>query len=223
MRFDPPIFINVRDRLGPLRDLVAWLEHAGHQRITLLDNASTYGPLIDYLDRTPHRVVYLGENLGARALWLSGLAPTDEPYVNTDPDIVPIEDCPPKAVARLRYLLEAYGAPKVGLGLYLEDVPAHCPHLDWERSLVGIASKQFPVPTGHEIAPGVFRSLVDTTFAIYQPGVPFDLPAIRTGYPFQARHVSPSWYGGALSDEDRHYLEHARRDACHGSSWAAAA
>ena len=214
MRFDPVIFITVRDRVAALRDLVAWLEQAGHQRIVLVDCASTYGPLLEYLQASPHTWARQTENLGSRAPWLAGLVPPDEPYVVSDPDIVPIGDCPHGAVARLRYLMDAYRAPKAGLGLYLDDVPADCPHLAWERSLIS---------PERELQPGVFNSLIDTTFALYRPGIPFDLPALRLGYPYQARHVSPSWYGGDLSDEDRFYLKRARRDPCHGSSWAAAA
>ncbi len=43
-----PIFINSRDRLGTLRDLVNWLKKAGQQRIYILDNDSSYAPLLEY-------------------------------------------------------------------------------------------------------------------------------------------------------------------------------
>ena len=36
--FGPPIIINCRDRVTPLRKLVEWLERANHQTIVLLDN-----------------------------------------------------------------------------------------------------------------------------------------------------------------------------------------
>lgn len=209
MSFDPPIYINCRDRVSTLRDLVAWLERAGHERIVLLDNDSTWEPLIDYLGATPHQVVRLGENLGCRALWDAGLVP-DEWFVYSDPDLVPIEDCPLDAVCHLRELAERHGAVKAGLGLYLDDLPASLPCLAWERSLVS---------EDRLLEPGVFSSLIDTTFAIYRPSAAFTPHAIRTGHPYQVRH--PSWYltESQLSDEDRHYLAFARSDAS-GSSWA---
>ena len=40
-----PIFINSRDRVTPLRELVEWCEHAGQTRIYLVDNDSTYPTL----------------------------------------------------------------------------------------------------------------------------------------------------------------------------------
>lgn len=211
--FDPPVFITVRDRVTPLRQLVDWLERAGHERITLLDNASTYEPLVAYLDETPHRVIRLGENHGSQALWVWNLAPRDEHFVVTDPDIVPTEDCPLDAVAHLHELLERWpGVAKAGLGLYLDDVPASMPSLAWERSLVS---------PERQLEPGAFYSLIDTTFALHRPGTEFCFEAIRTGAPYEARHVSPSWYGTALDTEDAYYLEHAAAGPLF-SSWAQA-
>src|SRR5215469_1260868 len=92
-----PVYITVRDRVSDLRRLVAWLERAQHRNIVLMDNASTYEPLLAYLGDSPHEVVYLSQNLGSRALWRSGLVP-NEPFVLTDPDIIPTEDCPLDAV-----------------------------------------------------------------------------------------------------------------------------
>ena len=71
--FDPPILINVRDRVTPLRKLVSWLELAGHERITLLDNDSTYPELLTYLDASPHEVIRrLARTWGSRALLAFG-------------------------------------------------------------------------------------------------------------------------------------------------------
>jgi hypothetical protein len=208
---DTPVFILVRDRLRGLRKLVAWLERAGQENLFLLDNASTYPPLLEYLRTCPHNVVRLGENLGSRALWAAGMVPDDTPFVVTDPDILPIDECPLDAVAHLGRLLDRHSSySKVGLGLYLDDVPASMPSLGWERQLVSVSRE---IPPG-----GVFDSLIDTTFALYRPGASFEYEAIRTGAPYLARHCSPAWYGGELSDEDRFYLEHATAGPL-GSSW----
>ncbi|MHB1950168.1 MAG: glycosyltransferase family 2 protein [Acidiferrobacteraceae bacterium] len=213
--FDPPILITCRDRVRDLRALVAWLEAAGHQDITLVDNASTWPPLLDYLAQSPHRVVRSSRNLGKTAIWQLGLAPTDGWFVHTDPDVVPHENCPSTLIRRLRGLLLRHdGWPAAGPGLYLEDVPASMTSLQWERG---------PVINGRELEPGARASLIDTTMALYRPG--FDpsrhgLPcqAIRTEHPYVARHGS--WYVTAPDDEDRYYLAHAEAGA-HASSWAA--
>jgi hypothetical protein len=203
-----PAFILCRDRLKDLRRLIDWLERAGHDRITFLDCASAWPPLLDYLHASPHSVVRL-ENLGSRALWEAGLAPSDTRFILTDPDVLPLDSCPLDAVEHLHRLMDEHKHPKVGLGLYLDDVPADMPSLGWERDL---ASK------GREIAPGVLDSLIDTTFALYEAGTAFQYEALRTGAPYLARHASPAWYGGELSEEDRFYLERAETGPT-GSSW----
>lgn len=216
-RFDPPIFITVRDRLTPLLALISWLEVAGHQRIVLIDNDSTYPPLLDYLHKTRHEVIWF-DNHGSQALWICGLAPADEWFVLTDPDIIPTDDCPLYAVHYLHQLLlqhESYS--KAALGLYLDDVPESMPSLTWERTLVDPSMPDSPAV---ELANGVWGTLSDTTFALHRPGAEFGYEAIRTGAPFQARHTS--WYAtNDLSDEDRYYLGRAEAGEL-WSSWATA-
>lgn len=207
--FDPPIFIVCRDRVTPLKKLVSWLEQAGHQRITLVDNDSDWQPLLDYLEASPHKVIRFKQNHGAHVVWEQGLTSTEH-YVVTDPDCVPIDECPKDAVGYLKHLLDRWpNFQKVGLGLYTADVPEHCPYLGHERMLVR-----------QELEPGIYESAIDTTFALYRPGAQFDTRALRTGFPFQVRHLSPSWYcDDSLTVEDWHYVSRSRTDS-HGSTWA---
>ena len=60
-----PVFINCRDRLTPLAQLVDWLERAGQEEIYLIDNDSAYEPLLAWYERTPHAVIRLDERVGA--------------------------------------------------------------------------------------------------------------------------------------------------------------
>jgi hypothetical protein len=215
--FDPfgcPIIINVRDRLADLRALVQWLEDAGYRRIVLLDNRSTFPPLLDYLRDSPHEVVRLSRNCGSRAPWMQ--REWQRPagwFVYTDCDVLPTEDCPTDLVAHLHELLERHPTvPKAGPGLLLDDVPAGLPSLEWERSLVS---------PEREIEPGVFTSLIDTTMSLYRPSSEFDLQAIRTGGSYQVRHQP--WYRRSFADlapDDAYYLEHADRAlAYQGTTW----
>lgn len=198
-----PIFIVTRDRVRDLRQLVDWLERSGNERITFLDCASSWPPLLDYFAQTPHTVIRL-ENLGSRALWTAGLVPAER-FIVTDPDLIPIAQCPLDAVAHLHRLMDEHQHPKVGLGLYLDDV--EFPSKGWERSLVSAP---------RETAPGVYESLIDTTFALYEAGAPFQYEAIRTGAPYLARHGS--WYVTEPDVEDAYYLERAEVGPT-GSSW----
>ena len=211
-----PIFINCRDRLTPLRELVAWLEKAGQGLIYLVDNDSSYPPLLDYYETTPHHVVRLGQNLGHKALWL-----TDElleirgtqRFILTDPDIVPIEECPLDALDMFSDVLDRYpDVSKAGFALKIDDLPDHYRF----RSEVLRWEGQF----WHEtVEPGLFRAPIDTTFALYRESSEHALKrGLRTGFPYLARHLS--WYvdSNNLPEEDRYYQEHARSDVIHWSA-----
>ena len=201
-----PVFICARDRLNCMKRLVAWLEEAGHDRITFLDNDSAWPPLLDYYATTPHEVVRLGENLGSKALWKAGLVP-DEPYVYTDPDVVPVPECPLDVVAYLAKVLATTGVPKVGLGLRID-----APFID-EASLE--VETRWRDPT-REHWQGLFLAPIDTTFALYPACSDFHYAAVRTGAPCELLHLP--WYEKP-TEEDRFYLSRASTDD-HGSRWA---
>ncbi len=205
-----PIFITVRDRLSTLEQLVDWLEAAGQEEIWLIDNFSTYEPLVQYLEHSPHRVVRTWRNLGHRAAWLSGSVQRyahDRFYVVTDPDVVPDPTCPMDALDHFRRLLDRYAEiDKVGFGMRIDDLPDHyalrddvC---DWEAPF-----------WKDEVEPGVYRAGIDTTFALYRPLDRRDdmMKALRTGFPYVARHLP--WYADSanLTAEDRYYRDHADR------------
>ena len=219
-REDVPILINSFNRLASLAELVDWLRRAGQRRIYVIDNASTYPPLLAYLEaigRDPSvRVIRLDENAGHQALWRHGLLErlgiTSE-YVYTDPDVVPAEFCPPDVVAFLQSVLAADDRLVLaGLGLRLDDLPDTYRFkqqaLDWERQF-------WLAPAG----PGLFHAAIDTTFALYRPGSGYcgGAAAVRTGWPRVAAHRS--WYvdDARPSEEDRFYRAAARAGTSHWS------
>ena len=110
---DIPIFINSFNRLACLQRLVTWLHAHHHRRIHIIDNASTYPPLLAYyrdVERVGLRVIRLGENVGSRALWerdILGVTGVDGEYIYTDSDVVPALFCPGDAIAHLRGVLTA--------------------------------------------------------------------------------------------------------------------
>jgi hypothetical protein len=208
-----PILITCRDRLSPLVDLVTWLEHSGQDRIYLLDNASTYPPLLEFYERTAHPVIRLGENVGQRCAWEAGVVDklcAGEYYAVTDPDVVPVENCPPDALDVFHDALQRFpDRSKAGFGLKIDDLPDHYRFAGEVRTW----EAQF---WERELAPGLYDAQIDTTFALYRPGVPFEIHSgIRTGEPYLARHIA--WYAdsNAPTDEERYYRERARADVTH--------
>jgi hypothetical protein len=206
-----PILIACRDRVESLGRLVTWLERAGQENIFLVDNDSAFEPLLEYYETTPHTVVRLGKNVGPQDFWSAGVVSSlarGQPYIVTDPDVVPTEDCPLDALDHFSELLQCHrDYVKVGFGLKIDDLPAHYRH----RDAVRVWEAQF---WEKEVAPGVFEANIDTTFALYRSHVDrFTLgPALRTGAPYLTRHEP--WYSDVSkeSPESRFYRKRYLRE-----------
>lgn len=204
-----PVIITTRDRLTPLLQLLRWLEDIGQTNIWLCDNDSTYEPMVKFLANSDHHVVYNRQNLGHRAPWLSGLVAElggDRPFVVTDPDVVPCETCPADALDYFAQTLhEHHDMDKVGFSLRLDDLPTHFTHresvITWER--------QFWT---NEFKPGFYFAPIDTTFALYRPGLGHqNSRSLRAQPPYEARHMP--WYDDTQNptEEQAYYTAHADR------------
>ena len=209
-----PIFINARDLLTPLQRLVNWLLQAGYSRIFVLDNASSYPPLLRFYAnmRSRVQVVPLSANIGPTALWdlniLDRLNITG-PFVCTDPDIVPVEECPADVLAFFWRVLQDYPErTKVGFGLRIDDLPDH---YRWRTNVIAWESQFWE----RKIAPNLYDAPIDTTFALYRARARHDVSGMRTGFPYLARHWP--WYADSNSPSDDHlyYLRHAKPGLSH--------
>jgi hypothetical protein len=208
-----PVIINNFNRLEWLLLQLDWLEKAGLKKIYIIDNDSTYEPLLKFYKKTNYIVYKLDKNIGHEALWRTILFQkfSRNYYVYTDPDIIPIQECPFNILEKFMLLLKKYPSiEKVGFGLKTDDLPESYPLtvkvINWE--------KQF---WQNEIEKNVYETIIDTTFALYPPGVKggATLKALRTGFPYLARHMS--WYINPLSlnPEEEHFIKNASQS----SSW----
>ncbi len=203
-----PTFIICRDRVTCTAQLVSWLEQAGQQRIYLVDNDSTYQPLLEYYEQTPHTVIRVGGNGGQTIVWNSDILNTfakDEYFIVTDPDVIPVEECPADWAERFRHVLDNYqDRTKVGFGLKLDDLPDH---FKFKQNVIDYESKFFHW-AGPE--PGLHFAPIDTTFALYRPGATQDISfSCRTSGAYLARHLP--WYIDSENpgEEEQYYIEHA--------------
>lgn len=216
-----PILIICRDRLAPLQELLGWLSSAGYERPVLIDNSSTYPPLVEFLAGTDVEVIRLDQNLGHLAPWRSPIVQeafgSTGPVIVTDCDVVPDAACPDDAVEHLaEVLLRQADIDKAGLGLRIDDLPD-----DYELKEQVIAwERRF---WEKEISPGVFDAEVDTTFALYRElGTTHQTTrAVRTGGDYVARHLS--WYASTArpTEEQAFYREHADGSTSHWESGVA--
>lgn len=203
----PPIFIVSRDRVTCLSALVQWLEAAGQERIFIVDNGSTYEPLLDYLASSPHNIIRQ-ENEGHTGIWYNGVLEQhagDEFFVVTDPDVVPTGECPLDAIDYFKSILDKYeGRTKAGFGLKLDDIP------DSYRFKQDVIKYESEYLRWYGPEAGLFFAPIDTTFALYRPHSSPDISfSCRTSAPYVARHLS--WYIDSENpgDEEEYYIANA--------------
>jgi hypothetical protein len=133
------------------------------------------------------------------------------PFIYSDPDIIPIAECPVDVASRLFTLLGHYSnMSKAGLGIKVDDLPEAYRHRDtvlrWEE--------QF---WREPLEGNCFNARVDTTFALYRPGAWPVIDGVRSSYPYLGRHMP--WYEDSTnpSEESRYYAKHAVQ---HLTSWS---
>lgn len=207
-----PVIINNFNRLDSVKQLIAALEERGYLNIHIIDNLSTYPPLLEYYMTCPYTVYRLKENIGMNALWVSGIYKKfcGEYFVYTDSDIVPIEECPDDFLeVFLNALRRRRLARKVGFSLKIDDIP-DCYAMKeqvvaWEKRFFEVRADDL-----------LYRAPIDSTFALYRPRsrrrpASFHAEMYRTAWPYMARHLP--WYVDSLNpdEENRYYIEHSRK------------
>lgn len=205
-----PIIINNRNRYSFLLQLIKKLEEDGYCNIHILDNDSTYPPLLEYYKITSHKVYFLEKNYGFKALELSGLIKkfNKDFFVYTDPDVVPIKECPSDYLEFFYKTLQKYPhVQKVGFSLKIDDLPNHFDKkndvIEWESTLYE-----------KEIDDGLFLAPIDTTFALHRPLARISTQGryknIRTKFPYEALHLP--WYNDSknLCEEEIYYIDNAK-------------
>ena len=211
---DVPIFINARDRLGVLQKLIDWLLEAGYRNLIILDNASTYPHLLKYYSELEKesrlKIIRLEKNLGYKALWLSNVLEDlkiSTPYVYTDPDVVPIKNCPKDFVNRLFEILnDNREMRKVGASLVWEDITF--------QDKRNVQSQESALRRSGYINSEISYANIDTTFALYSNLRSYSLRfSLRTYGDIRLKHLS--WYFNykKLPPDEKYYLNHADKSS----------
>lgn len=203
-----PIIINNFNHLECLKRLISKLEQSGYTNIYIIDNNSSYKPLISYYEQLPYKVFLLKKNWGYLSLWKSGIYKffKGQYYVYTDSDVVPANFVPLDYIEYFYSIMMKYkNVEKVGFGLRIDNLPDcyNCKNevIEWEKQYLK-----------KEISKSLFAAAIDTTFALYRPYVTgpanFYVLHIRTGYPYLAEHLP--WYQDSANptEEDLYYKEH---------------
>lgn len=204
-----PIIINNFNRLTFLKILINSLEKRGYLNIIILDNQSTYPPLLEYYKQINYEVIFLKSNFGMDALWISGVFRRFKRdfFVYTDPDVVPVDECPDDFMLFFLNSLKKYRlASKVGFSLMIDDIP-DC--FAFKKQVVESEEHFFTDLRREE---HLYWAPIDTTFALYRPRAKRrhannNIEMYRTGFPYMARHLP--WYSDSSNpdEETRYYLD----------------
>ncbi|MHC4609206.1 MAG: glycosyltransferase family protein [Planctomycetota bacterium] len=195
------VYILSYNLLTPLKTIVAQVQRLrGASRVVIVDNASTYPPLLDWLkNECPVDVVRHHRNTGTRGIWKAKLDFSDY-YAVSDNDM-DISGVPLDALDVLRGGLEKYpDVKKAGLSMEINDLPPGSTGLEKRQ-------RGFWTDRRDDL---FWNANISTAFAVYRPrsGWGGYGPAIRADRPYTLRHWL--WYQDPKnpSDELRYYLSH---------------
>lgn len=208
--YDVPIIINNFNRLGYLQKLIESLEIRGYSNIYIIDNNSTYPPLLEYYKSCPYIVYRLNKNVGFKAIWETDIYEQfkHDYYVYTDSDMEIDKACPNNFMEHFVKILQRYKtAQKVGFGIRIDDIPDSYVNKDrviqWENQY-----------WTNEVEPNLFVANIDTTFALYRPYCKGESnpnqKVFRTGSPYLIKHLP--WYSlMEYKSEEEYYLSTINR------------
>ncbi len=202
-----PVIINNRNFLTWPKAMVERIkEYDGVGEIIIVDNDSTYPPLLEWYATNPCRIERLNDNLGMGAPWASEIVKqlNGVPYVLTDPDMG-LEDTPDDTLLYLFDKLNSLQLDKVGLGLDWQIVEKKSPY--YERLNVYEKNRWSNSP----VKDGVHTEVqIDTTFALYNVDHYF-IGGGSTTFPYVARHYpwEFSIEEARNSEEFMYYMDNA--------------
>lgn len=213
-----PIIIINYNRLADLKILVVFLLKRQHKNIVIVDNASTYPPLLEYYKQIEDKVTIerMDKNYGHLVFWKNETLHNKYAkgyHIITDADIIPNDNLPKDYIKQLSDILDKNkDITKVGFALKVDDIPDFFQHkekvLEWEKK-----------HWDNQIGNNLYRNELDTTFAIYPPHYTYNLlnfyHAIRVAGDFTAQHNG--WYidSNNLTEEEKYYF----KTASDSNSW----
>ncbi len=174
--------------------------------VILIDNGSTYPPLLEWYKKCPYKIHYMPKWSGHKSLWMSGVINeySDPYYLVTDHDLD--LSLVPNGFIDFLMLGLKYDVVKSGLSLKIDDLPEN----EYTKEVIEWEDKFWRTKQSPE---GFYFSDLDTTLAIYKrdivPMGQYDnrfFSAVRAPKPYEARHLP--WYNivGQLTEEEEYYF-----------------
>ena len=199
------IFLNNRNRFQSLISMCDCCSKYPESEIFIIDNGSTYPPLIKWYETCNYNLIKLNKNGSNRAPWnekiLDKYKSKFDYYVVSDCDL-DLSEVPLDVLNILISGLEKHKTWKAGLSLRIDDIPKNvinpeCAEYEkqyWKTSLDD----------------NFYLAKIATTFALhsFRNSLVWNYSAIRSKPPYMARHIPWYFTKENLSKEEKYYLEY---------------
>ena len=198
-----PIYLTNMNRLTTTKKMVEDLFRLnGNAKINIIDNASTYPPLLQWYNEVKDDVNIIKQhvNLGPWTFFYSGHFSKcpDDFYVYSDADL----ELNPNMPSNWQEILMDYHKRwkrKASLVLKIDDIPEN----DMKKHIIHHQAVCWN-PTEEE---NVWHGVTDMTFSFDTKAAGYRYESVRIGGDFACRHVP--WYidPATISEEEKYYLD----------------
>ena len=216
-----PVIIPSFNQLYYIKNTIKQLKKFGLKNFIILDNGSTYPPIIEWFEKTNTPVVIDLSNPGPRNFFINPSIWNRLPnyFIVTDPDLEYFNSIPNSLVKDLIEISEKYSWSKLALGLYK----------DYSKDIISMVHQWEASYWKNIIAETIYgdpiyEAKTDTTFALYNKKFvtrPFDLSwdgDFFTAPRICGRYVCKHWgwyYSNPVPKEENNFC---KKTATHWSS-----
>lgn len=199
-----PAFIINYNRLTLPKRMAEFISSNKNVEVYIIDNDSTYEPLLDWYESCEYKVIKMGGNYGHTVFWDKNLYSEyvkEGMYILTDSDL-DLSNIPTDWLDVLIEGHNRYNYEKVGFSLETDDLPES----HFKNEIVAWES-QFKTPKARRLDDLYTEAHIDTTFALHKTNGHGIYSSIRVNKPYTARHVP--WYYtdfDALPEDEKFYF-----------------
>ena len=199
-----PIVINNRNRFTTTKNMVEHLFRLNNsQEIIILDNDSSYEPLIKWYKEIEKKVdIRYLKNEGHLALWSSAIyKELGDYFIYTDSDLELNENMPDDFQLVMYNLLQKYEMKKVALAIKIDDLPNH---YRYKNQVIRNEQNWWK----EEVEPNIYKADTDTTFALMRNVGDNPFKSLRIGRnEFVCRHIPFYIDLDNLDEEEKYYID----------------
>ena len=220
-----PIVILNRDRLTPIKKLVSRLRNRNYTNIVIIDNLSTYQPLLDwykeekldvFVNNITENNCYALNTLAFNARHPKFVDIVNQHYAYTDSDLYPIDETPEDFVEDMIEMVNKHSVHKIGMSIKIDDLNLADPLLHhvwnyekdyWTNGFQDEKMMLYPHP-------------IDTTFSVYAPNTPASWSdnCFRAGMPYTLIHAPFYYTQENIPEDEVYYLRHQNPQSSNWSS-----